>query len=138
MWIVSPWLRDIPVIDNTVGAFIAVAPDLPRGSIRLVPVLRTLLERGSRIVIATRRDLQTQEVLDRLRMEVPAGGLSHHQREELHAKGIVGDSFALVGSMNFTYNGVERLTEMLAFHTSPSLVAEIRLEFAREYGGHDL
>lgn len=135
LWIVSPWLRDIPVLDNRAGGFTALDPDFPRGLVRLSRLIRTLLDRGSRIVIATRPDLQSREVVEVIRAAGPSAGLLHTEREELHAKGIVGDSIALVGSMNFTHNGIERLTEMLTFQTDLARVAEIRLDFAREYGG---
>ena len=135
VWIVSPWLRDIPVLDNRSADFVSLDPRFPRGLVRIGAVLASLLERGTQIVIATRPDQQSREVVGALRSAAPSGRLIYADRDELHAKGIVGDSVALVGSMNFTHNGVERLTEMLAFNTDSERVSEIRLEFAREYGG---
>jgi phosphatidylserine/phosphatidylglycerophosphate/cardiolipin synthase-like enzyme len=135
LWIVSPWIRDIPILDNATGAFVALDPDFPRAVIRLSRVLRHLLDRGSRIVIATRPDPPSREVVEAIRATGSTDGLTHDERAELHAKGIVGDSLAIVGSMNFTHNGLDRLTETLTFDTDPSRVSEIRLEFAREYGG---
>jgi hypothetical protein len=135
LWIVSPWIRDIPLMDNTTDAFVALDPNFPRAAIRLSRVLRTLLDRGGRIVIATRPDLPSREVIEAIRATGPTDGLSHDERPELHAKGIVGDSTAILGSMNFTHNGLDRLTETLTFDTDPARVSEIRLEFAREYGG---
>jgi hypothetical protein len=41
----------------------------------------------------------------------------------------------LIGSMNLTYNGLERLTEMLNFETNRPAVDQLRLSFRREYGG---
>jgi len=55
--------------------------------------------------------------------------------QSLHAKGIVGDRYSLVGSMNLTYNGLDRLTELLVFETERSSVEQLRLSFRREYGG---
>jgi hypothetical protein len=57
-----------------------------------------------------------------------------HERAELHAKGIVGDRYSLLGSMSLTYNGLERLTEMLVFQTDQASVEQLRLAFGREYG----
>ena len=64
-----------------------------------------------------------------------AAGVIFHERAELHAKGIVGDAYSLIGSMNFTYNGLDRLTEMLVFQTERGNVEQLRLSFRREYGG---
>jgi phosphatidylserine/phosphatidylglycerophosphate/cardiolipin synthase-like enzyme len=135
LWIVSPWLRDIPVLDNRNGGFVALDPEFPRGLIRLSRVLRSLLNRGSKIVVATRLDLQSREVVEAVRYAAAGSNVIHREADQLHAKGIVSDTIALVGSMNFTHNGIERLTEMLVFHTDPKRVAEIRLDFDREYGG---
>ena len=57
------------------------------------------------------------------------------KRSELHAKGIVGDRYSLLGSMNLTFNGLERLTEMLVFQNELGSVEQLRLAFRKEYGG---
>src|SRR5687768_2540246 len=54
LWVVSPWINDVPVLDNTTGEFTSLCPDLPRADIGLVRVLRELILRGSYVVLATR------------------------------------------------------------------------------------
>jgi hypothetical protein len=54
-------------------------------------------------------------------------------RETLHIKGLVGANFALKGSMNFTYNGVEVLEEAVELETDLSHVAALRLNFGAHY-----
>jgi phosphatidylserine/phosphatidylglycerophosphate/cardiolipin synthase-like enzyme len=135
MWIISPWLRDVPVIDNTTGSFVVLCPEFPRTEIRLSLVLRELLARGSSLVIATRPEPGNRQVIDNLQASGETEGLIFQERAELHAKGIVGNRYSLIGSMNLTYNGLERLTEMLVFQTDPGVVEQIRLSFQREYGG---
>jgi phosphatidylserine/phosphatidylglycerophosphate/cardiolipin synthase-like enzyme len=135
LWLVSPWIRDIPVLDNTTGSFLSLCPDFPLTEVRLSLVLRQLLARGSRVVIATRPDPGNTQVYDSLRGIGPVDGLIFHERAELHAKGIVADAFCLIGSMNLTYNGLDRLTEMLIFETNRPAVEQLRLSFQREYGG---
>lgn len=134
-WIVSPWLRDIPVIDNSSGAFSTLCPEFQTADIGLVTVLRELLNRGAQIVIATRPEAGNLQLLDSLRDRQSSGNLLLVERAELHAKGIVGDRMALFGSMNFTFNGLERLTEMLVLQTTPDEVEKLRLTFKDEYGG---
>ena len=75
------------------------------------------------------------QVYDSLRGIGPDDSLVFHERAELHAKGIVGDAYALIGSMNLTYNGLDRLTEMLIFNTDRPAVEPLRLSFRQEYGG---
>ena len=134
IWLVSPWLRDLPVLDNTTGAFTALCPDLPRTDVRVSVVLRELMNRGTRVVIAVRPDAGNRQLVDALG-GAQASELTFLERTELHAKGLVGDRYSLVGSMNFTFNGLERLTEMLIFQTDPSAVEQLRLAFRDEYGG---
>lgn len=135
LWIVSPWLRDIPVLDNSTGSFIFLCPDFPRTEIRLSRVLRELVDRGTTLVIATRADAGNRQVIDGLQSPDGSNRVIFHERSELHAKGIVGDRYSLIGSMNLTYNGLERLTEMLVFQTERGSVEQLRLAFRREYGG---
>jgi phosphatidylserine/phosphatidylglycerophosphate/cardiolipin synthase-like enzyme len=135
IWIVSPWLRDIPVLDNTTGSFLALCPDFPRTEIRLSHVLRELLARGTTVVIATRPDPGNRQVLDAIKSQARADTVIFHERTDLHAKGVVGGGYSLIGSMNFTYNGLERLTEMLVFQNDRASVVPLRLAFQREYGG---
>jgi hypothetical protein len=135
LWLVSPWLRDIPILDNTTGSFLSLCPDFPRSEVRLSLVLREILGRGSQVVIATRPEDGNSQVTETLRSMAIDDGVIFHERAELHAKGIVGDHFSVIGSMNLTYNGLDHLTEMLVFETEPSSVEQLRLSFRREYGG---
>jgi hypothetical protein len=135
LWLVSPWIRDVPILDNTTGSFLALCPDFPLTEVRLSLVLRQLLAGGSQLIIAARPDPGNTQVYDSLRGIGSDDTLIFHERSELHAKGIVGDAFSLVGSMNLTYNGLDRLTEMLIFETDRRAVDQLRLSFRREYGG---
>lgn len=139
LWIVSAWLRDIPVLDNTTGSFHEIAPTLPLGEVRLSRVLAELLARRTRVVIATRPDdrlnRQVKETLSNLVSATDADGLDFQEHGSLHAKGIVGDRYSLTGSMNLTFNGIDNLTEMLVFQSDRREVDALRLIFRKEYGG---
>lgn len=135
LWLVSPWLRDIPILDNSTGSFTSLCADFPMTEIRLSSVLRELLNRGTQIVIAVRPEAGNLQIRDSLGLDRSSNELIFHERAELHAKGIVADRFALFGSMNFTYNGLERLTEMVVFQTHREQVENLRLLFRDEYGG---
>src|SRR5947209_13328467 len=98
LWIVSPWLRDVPVLDNSTGSFLFLCPDFPRSEVRLSRVLRELIDRGTTVVIATRADSGNRQVLDGLQAVNRADSVIFHELSELHAKGIVGDRYSLIGS----------------------------------------
>ena len=135
LWIVSPWLRDVPVVDNSAGAFVSLVPDLPRTFVRLSHILRELIGRGTAVVVATRKEAGNRQLPDALGALGTDAAATFRERDVLHAKGLVGDGYSLIGSMNFTYNGVERLDEMLVFDTDRAKVEELRLTFHNEYGG---
>src|ERR1700686_3813743 len=94
LWLVSPWTRDTPSLDNTTGSFLALCPDFPLTEVRLSLVLRQLLARGPQLVIAARADPGNTQVYDSLRGIGSDDGLIFLERSELHAKGIVGDAFS--------------------------------------------
>ena len=137
IWLVSAWLRDVPVLDNSTGMFQSLAPDLPRDEVRLSRVLLELHERGTQIIIATRPDDPgNRQVHQSMRAALPdRHRVTHIERSNLHAKGLVGDRFALTGSMNLTFNGIGNLTELLSFQVDPREVEALRVMFAHEYGG---
>lgn len=135
LWIVSPWLRDVPVLDNGTGDFLALCPDFPQSEVRLSSVLRELINRGTKVVIATRPGSGNRQVIDGLGESGRGDGLIYQEKNDLHAKGVIGDSYALIGSMNLTYNGIEYLNEMLVFETERNRVEQLRLAFRSEYGG---
>ena len=135
LWLVSPWIRDVPIIDNGTGGFSYLCPDFPLTEVRLSFVLRELIGRGTVVVIATRPDAGNRQLVDGLGATALNGQVILREQPELHAKGIVGDRVAIVGSMNLTFNGIERLTEMVTVQAEPRLVEEIRLTFQAEYGG---
>src|SRR5205823_11740732 len=134
LWLVSAWLRDIPVLDNRAGAYAALAPDFARVEVRLSRVLSELIARGTRVVLATRPSPDGGIVADALRSAGHGDRILVRELPELHVKGLVGDSYALIGSMNLTHNGIANLTELLQFETDRAHVATLRTEFRTAYG----
>lgn len=139
IWLVSPWIRNIEVIDNRAATFRSLAPDLPPTGIHLHQVLYKLLERGTQVVLAVRPERENMHfgmnLRNSLEGRIPTDALTVHQRDILHAKGLIGDDFGLTGSMNFTFNGVEIQTELVALERDKAEVAKLRLDFHAEYGG---
>src|SRR5688572_26978744 len=71
IWLVSPWLRNVPILENRSGEFEALAPSLPRSEVRLNRILRELVVRGTRIVVASRPLPEGGDVADALAREWP-------------------------------------------------------------------
>jgi hypothetical protein len=134
IWLVSPWLSDIPVIDNTANTFLCLEPAWSRSHIRLSQVLTTLATQGTTIHIATRPDSHNHSFLSALKVRNNSTNCHIHITEELHAKGILGDGYYLGGSMNFTYNGITVNEEAVIYDTSPETIAEQQVIFAHRWG----
>jgi len=137
IWLVSPWVSDIPVIDNRTNGFLALEPQWVRARVSLSQVLGKLLELGTTVHIATRPDDHNSAFLDRMRRIAEPDGLplTVHSAQELHEKGILGDGFYLSGSMNFTFNGISLNEEAIHYSVDASFVAENRILFSNRWGG---
>jgi hypothetical protein len=53
----------------------------------------------------------------------------------LHTKAITGDGFAVVGSMNITWNGIMLREEYLELRTEGEFVAQARMDAYDRFGG---
>jgi len=135
IWLVSPWISDIPIIDNTANTFLSLEPAWSRSRIRLSQILATLREQGTTIHIATRPDSHNQTFLEAFKAKNNSTKSYIHITEELHAKGILGDGYYLAGSMNFTYNGITINEETVTYETSSTIIAEQQVIFTDRWGG---
>lgn len=136
LWLISPWLSDIAIIDNTARQFSSLNPDWSATSIRLSSILGVLVERGTRMVIIVNQDSHNDEFLIRMRpfqIRFPKQ-LFVIREADLHEKGLLGDTFTLDGSMNFTFNGVYVNEEHLIYRCDPAKVAERRLTLLDRWG----
>lgn len=134
LWVLSPWLSDIDVIDNSAGQFKSVLPGLPSRKIRFTEVLLELAKRGCDVQILT-RDVESN-ALARQRLE-DVGGIGTKPtvrvRPNLHDKGIVGDRFHIQGSMNFTYFGQAVNDEGVTLTRDRHAIAEARIAYNAKY-----
>ena len=139
IWLVSPWLTDLELLDNRAGAWSALDPQWGPRQLRLAELLARLLEMGVHVVIATRPDAHNEHFLRKLDDLVKSSGvaslLTVHRKATLHHKGFLGDDFYLSGSMNLTFNGVEILDEGITFETDREATESARIAFLNDYGG---
>ncbi|MDD5034967.1 MAG: phospholipase D-like domain-containing protein DpdK [Methylococcaceae bacterium] len=135
IWIVSPWVSNIVLIDNRSGNFDTLSPEWGRREIRLADVLIGLIARGSEVVLVT-RDLEINTpfinyLQDAATMHAVDGQLIVKLDPLLHTKGILLSHSLLMGSMNLTYYGLEMNDEWIQFSIDPDDIATTRLEFAK-------
>lgn len=138
IWIVSPWISDIPVLDNRAAGFSSLAGEWERSRIRLSTVLGWLLKAGTTVHIATRSgESASDDFVARMQGLGGTGSprLKIHLRDTLHEKGILTDGFYLGGSMNITYNGIQINDEFLSLFTDPADVALHRATYESWWGG---
>ncbi|GAA5192472.1 hypothetical protein GCM10023322_52140 [Rugosimonospora acidiphila] len=134
LWVLSPWIADIVVIDNGAAQFSTLLPGLPARGIRLTEVLIELAQRGSEVRVLTLDDVRNTTVQLRLRDAAASGPHPLHLiRSTLHAKGILGDRFHLSGSMNFTYRGQQVNDEGITVTTEPDIIAKVRIDYNTKY-----
>jgi hypothetical protein len=139
-WLTSPWISDIPILDNRALTF-----DLGTnwGPIR-VPLSKVLVEmakRGCKVRITTTTDSKNNSFLSRLTIEKIDQGVGDNlmwtfdDDEQLHEKALLGDDFCVFGSMNFTFFGLQIRRELLKFQIDPAKVAELRFGMRDDFGG---
>lgn len=140
IWLVSPWISDIPLLDNRAGSYSGLEPSWPKRHLTLAELLAFALRTHPhcRLHVVTRPGEHTARFCDRLRTLIALDGNADRlnlddRRPELHTKGLVTAGFAFNGSMNFTYNGVEVLDEAVQLEISPARVAQFRLNLHSHY-----
>jgi hypothetical protein len=140
LYLVSPWISNVPILDNRAHAFVSLEPAWTHGEIRLVEVLERLMEMSCKLIVATRPDKHNTAFLRALNQAGERVGVSPiiQQVEELHEKGILGDTFYLSGSMNLTFNGISINEEGVHYHTAESVIAHTRGIYAARWGGGDV
>jgi len=138
LWIVSPWISDIVIIDNRSGGFDGLLPEWGPREIRLREVLARILALGGEIVIVTRSDDHNQLLVRSLQRQTEldhtSGRLSVQLVDKLHEKGICGDGFYLSGSMNLTFNGVELLEETVRFEVESDAISRMQITYLGRWG----
>jgi hypothetical protein len=129
LWLVSPWITDVPVIDNRGGEFSTIAPGLPEIEVPLSLALKHLVERGLRAKVVTRDDPTNAPFL---------AAVGEHSTvlldDSVHRKRLVSEHVVLWGSMNFTRSGVRANAEDVEFDVDPSSVANAISEMIELYG----
>ncbi|MET3142809.1 UNVERIFIED_ORG: hypothetical protein ABIB13_002527 [Arthrobacter sp. UYEF2] len=132
--VLSPWISDIVVIDNSAGQFKSILPGIPARPIRFTEVLTELARRGTLVRIIIRNDDKNTTVRTRIN-SLPASGSRPEIliRDNLHDKGLLSDRFHVYGSMNFTFYGQAVNEEGVTVTSDADAIARARLDYQRRY-----
>jgi len=133
VWIVSPWISNVVLVDNRSGNFDSLNPEWGRREVRLSDVLATLMGRSTNVTIVTRNDERNVPFITKLCEVAQQHGLEDRAsitiRDQLHTKGILLSNSLLMGSMNLTYYGMEINDEWVEFCIDQEEIARTKLEF---------
>lgn len=134
LFVVSAWISDVPIVDNTAGGFSALEPDWSTRWITLAEVLAALVKRGVRLRLKTNTTTHNNAFIERLKVLLPPDAEVAMRRDEnTHSKGIVGDDFALRGSMNLTYRGLREREETVEIDVGTEAVSTFRIELREDF-----
>ena len=146
IWLVSPWVSDVNVIDNRTGKFTGLLPDFPQRWIHLTEVLSEIISRKSSVNLVTRPNAKgsdnsrNEQFFTQLTNRVAGDGNQNRLRtvfsSDLHIKGLLTDKIFLSGSMNFTFFGLRKSEELIRISATESEIATASLSF-RQYWNSD-
>lgn len=134
-WLVSGWVSDVPVINNSQRQFDAVLGEESRASMTLSEYLGELSRRGTQVHVAVRKVEHNEATVDRLRRVCAADALHVYLSDDLHEKMLVGWDWVLTGSMNFTWNGTRVNEESMEFQADLKEAARQRVELRARWIG---
>ena len=144
-WLVSPWISDVAIIDNRAGGYVGLEPSWPKRKITLAEILACTLNRSPEMVlhVVTRPPefASSRNFVSRLKTLIELDGNTANlhtdeDRETLHTKGLATPSFAWIGSMNFTNNGIEILDETVKIETDASTISQFLISMSDSYVNH--
>lgn len=138
LWIVSPWISDVELLDNRVDQFSGLVPDLSSRWVRLGEILTRTIAGGGSVVIATRPDDHNMRFVKSFERSIESSGgidrLTVRFASDLHEKGVLTDRIHLSGSMNLTFNGLRRLEEAVQVNSDPEAIARVRHSYEDRWG----
>jgi hypothetical protein len=133
--LVTGWVTDIPVLDNSHRQYDAILGDAARSALTLSEVLAALSRDGTHVHVAVREVDHNLRFVERLGSSAEPGNCSIYTSPDLHEKILVGWTWLMKGSMNFTWNGVQVNEESIDFLVDPQEAAAQRLELQTRWRG---
>lgn len=116
IYIVSPWISNCTIIDNSSRRFSSLFPFVSTKNIRLADILFAFVSNGSKVrIITTFENKETVEFVNLVRNKIECRVLKDN-----HEKGMITDNYYLSGSMNFTYKGINVNSESVTVSSDES------------------
>ena len=135
LWLGSAWISDIPIINNRAKQCASFEPDWPEDYVSLVKVLEAIAKRGVELIIITRNDRSNQSFIDKINIvSSKYPNLKLILKDEFHEKGLLGEDYELMGSMNFKRNGIEINDEHIKYTYDKEVAAQRQVEMMQKYG----
>ncbi|MFB8403875.1 phospholipase D-like domain-containing protein DpdK [Streptomyces sp. NPDC055912] len=132
LWLVSPWITDVQVIDNSHGTFDAFFGDVPPSGWRLSDTLLRIAGAGAHVHVVTRPAPHNDAFLRRI--EAPELDRVHVQRDpDVHEKTLCGQEWILTGSMNYTVRGLAKNDELVTYNVGGPAAGQARLDLAQRW-----
>lgn len=139
LWIVSPWITDFELLDNTANQWNSLVPSFDARYLRFSEILVVLMRLGVPLNVVTRQDDINYPFLEKLKYQKTIDAkLRICFKNQLHTKGVLCKDGFINGSLNLTYSGVESNDETVIFSTDTANIAEALLEFRRQYQFEDM
>lgn len=133
LWLVSAWISDVPVLDNTRGEYDSLLEDPSARAYTLAEILGILTDRGTMLTVVTRRVPENQPFLDRLARVAADRRLHLELSPEVHEKTLCGSDWLISGSMNFTFSGISVNDEAVTYKVDSKAAAEARIDYTRRW-----
>lgn len=137
LWIVSPWITDLDLLDNRTGRFDYLEPTWGQRQVQTSELLARSVANGGTLKVMTNEDKHNDRFLRQLTERVAHYGMLNNlyigRKEKLHTKGFLGENFFLSGSMNLTVGGIVINDEQINLTTDRAAIGQARLEFDQIY-----
>jgi len=133
LWLVSPWISDVDVIDNSGGVYDSVLDNPSSRAYRFSEVLGMLTRARSKLRVVTRPNASSG-FLRNLGYVADNEYLRIVFDDDVHEKTFCGDDWQITGSMNYTFNGMHRNDERISYRVDAKMAAITRVEFTNRFG----
>ena len=137
IWIVSPWISNVNIIDNRAGDFNSINFDWKGREISLIDILIHFMSLGSNINIVANTEIHSDKFEDQINEKVNEHSFANLfkfvRNKIIHQKGIITKHGSLRGSINITYNGIYINDELITYSIDEAEINQDLIYFNKNY-----
>ncbi|MGW1669132.1 phospholipase D-like domain-containing protein DpdK [Streptomyces sp. NPDC002324] len=134
LWLVSPWITDVQVLDNSHGAYDSFFGDVPPLGWRLSEALTRIASPEARVHVVTRPAPHNAAFLQHLESAPERDYIRIVQSPDVHEKTLCGEDWILTGSMNYTIRGMAVNDESVTYKVGGPDAGQARLDLRQRWG----